>query len=109
LIEKDFTFSLDTSALVNYSRPSIDLTFFSAASAFREGLTGILLTGANKDGVEGMCIIKAYGGSTIVQEPGECPAPFMPLSAIGTGKVDMVLNTPEIIQHLRKISSKVFP
>jgi len=36
LIEKDFTFSLDYSEKINYSRPSIDVTFQSAADAYEE-------------------------------------------------------------------------
>ncbi len=36
LIENDYTFSLDYSEKVNYSRPSIDVTFRVAADLYRE-------------------------------------------------------------------------
>jgi len=60
----DQTFSLDVSEKVNYSRPSIDITFESAAEVYGPALLGILLSGANADGQEGMKAIKAAMNST---------------------------------------------
>ncbi len=82
LIEQDFTFSLDYSELVNYSRPSIDVTFESAAHVFGNGVTGILLSGANSDGSAGMKKILEYGGEAWVQEPLTAEYPTMPQRAI---------------------------
>lgn len=96
LIEKDFTFSLSTEPLVNYSRPSIDVTLSSAAAAYGRNLAGILLTGANKDGAAGMEQIKKCGGLTIVQDPLKCAAPFMPLAAIEKNCIDLILPPEEI-------------
>src|SRR3982750_938634 len=53
LIEKDYTFSLDASERINYSRPSIDVCFETAAEAFGQKLVGILLSGSNIDGTNG--------------------------------------------------------
>ena len=39
LMEKDHTFSLDYSERVNYSRPSIDVTFRSVADIYGAGVT----------------------------------------------------------------------
>ena len=50
LLEKDLTFSLDISEKVNFSRPSIDVTFETAADAFGDSIIGLLLSGANADG-----------------------------------------------------------
>lgn len=47
LIEKNFTFSYTFSELRNFSRPSIDFTFETAADAFKKNVIGILLSGAN--------------------------------------------------------------
>src|ERR1700712_4749021 len=68
LIERDLTFSLDVSEKVNYSRPSIDVTFESAADVFGSHTAGLLLSGANADGVEGLRKIKAAGGMIMVQD-----------------------------------------
>src|SRR5690349_19703498 len=69
LVEGNGTFSLSYDAPVNYSRPSIDVLFETAADVYKEWLLGIILTGANKDGAEGMKRIKALGGTTIAQQP----------------------------------------
>ena len=47
-------FSLSTEAPVRYSRPSIDVTFLSAADSYGHRTVGIVLTGANADGSEGL-------------------------------------------------------
>ncbi|MGZ4090017.1 MAG: chemotaxis protein CheB [Bacteroidia bacterium] len=102
LIEKEKTFSLSTDIAVNYSRPSIDVTFESSAKVFKEDLIGVLLTGANSDGANGLETVKTYGGTTVVQEPGECAAPYMPLAALSRQCVDYRLNISEIISLLIK-------
>ena len=47
LIENDKTFSLDASEKVNFSRPSIDVIFQSAAEVYKENLVCLLLSGSN--------------------------------------------------------------
>ena len=71
LIEKNKTFSLDYSEKVNYSRPSIDVTFESAADTFGSTVSALLLSGANADGTEGLKKIKEAGGFVMVQDPAE--------------------------------------
>jgi two-component system chemotaxis response regulator CheB len=96
LVEFDRTCALSVDDPVRYSRPSIDVLFESAAFAYRGGLLGILLTGANDDGSAGMAAIRAAGGTTWAQLPSTARAPIMPRSAIERGVVDEVL-TPEAI------------
>ena len=50
-VERDFTLSLSQEPPVHFSRPAIDYLFISAADAYGAGLLGVLLTGANEDGV----------------------------------------------------------
>jgi len=96
LIEYDLTFSLSNDAVVSYSRPSIDVLFESAALVFGRQLTGILLTGANRDGTDGLLAIKKYGGVTIVQSPAEAQFSYMPQWAIDKGAAKFVLTLAEI-------------
>ena len=96
LLEEDETFSISIDEKVNYSRPSIDVLFESAADVYKNALVGIILTGANNDGTEGIRIIKQNGGYTIAQEPEEAEFLVMPKSAIDTGKIDKVLTLSEI-------------
>lgn len=104
LIETDKTFSLDYSEKVNYSRPSIDVTFISAAAVFGNRVTGILLSGANNDGTEGLISIKEQGGYCIIQDPEDAIACYMPRYALERTKVDAVLSGPEIVRYLLSIS-----
>ncbi len=92
--------SLDYSEKVNYSRPSIDVSFISAAAVYGEGITGILLSGANEDGAEGLKIIKEKGGHTIIQDPLDAAVNYMPRQAGLRSKIDEVLNTEGIIHYL---------
>lgn len=103
LVEDDGTLSLDISEKVNYCRPSIDVNFASAAVAFKEKLTAVLLSGANADGVEGMIRVKKYGGQNIVQDPQEAIVPFMPEQAILSCEVDMIAGAAGIAAILNEL------
>jgi len=82
MLEAERTFMLDYSELVNYSRPSIDVTFSCVAEVYGARALGILLSGANKDGAEGLCQIIAAGGAGLVQDPRTAAFEAMPQSAI---------------------------
>lgn len=103
LLEKDLTFSLDISEKVQFSRPSIDVTFESAADAFGESVFGLLLSGANADGVNGLRTIKNNGGKIIVQDPKSAEVPYMPQQAVDRLEIDLLLtefNTADLLQDL---------
>ncbi|MFN3404570.1 MAG: chemotaxis protein CheB [Cytophagaceae bacterium] len=104
LIEKDGTLSLDNAGSVNYSKPSIDLLFESAAWCCKHHVVGILLTGANADGSAGLHAIKEAGGITIVQDPLESVAPTMPLNAIRRFDVGNICTLDQIAELLIKMN-----
>jgi len=81
LIDRN-VFSLTTDAPVRYSRPSIDVTFYSAADAYAAATIGVVLTGANEDGSRGLQRIFDRGGLAFVQDPSTAESPAMPSSAI---------------------------
>ena len=105
LFEKNNTLSLDTSEKVNYSRPSIDVSFESAAEVYKNQLIGILLSGSNADGTEGLKAIQKEGGTIIVQDPESAEMPFMPNSAIQNTTPDFVLNIQEILEFILSIDN----
>ncbi len=105
LLEQDGSLSLDASAKVNFSRPSIDVTFSSAAAVFGKYLTGILLSGANSDGANGMAIIKKKGGRIIVQDPNEALVAYMPARAIKENDVEEVFGALELAELINSISN----
>ena len=96
LLEKDHSFSLDYSERVHFSRPSIDVTFRSAADVFGPGLICLLLSGANADGAEGMQYVQERGGLTVVQDPATADVPYMPQQVISRMKVDFIVAADEI-------------
>lgn len=81
LIESNKTISLDISEPVNFSRPSIDVSFQSAAHVFNNQLAGFLLTGANKDGAEGLYKIYRNNGFCAIQNLNEAEIDTMPKAA----------------------------
>jgi two-component system, chemotaxis family, protein-glutamate methylesterase/glutaminase len=82
MIERDQSFSLDLDEPVNFSRPSIDVLFESAADAYEQNLMGVILTGANEDGAAGLRKIREKGGQCLVQEPSTSEGQMMPCAAI---------------------------
>ncbi|GAB4019800.1 chemotaxis protein CheB [Spirosoma migulaei] len=104
LIEQDGTFSLDDSEKVNYSRPSIDVTFESAADVYGPSLVGILLSGANADGTNGLNAIKRAGGMSVVQQPETAQVAFMPQQAILSAPVDYVLDIEGLISFVNALN-----
>lgn len=103
LIENDKTFSLSADEKVNYSRPSIDILFESAAETYGPTLIGIILTGASRDGAKGLRMIRDNGGLTIVQDPETAESNLMPLSAIQASPVDHILSLRDIPNLLQKM------
>ncbi len=95
-IEQDRSFSLSCEAPVHFSRPSIDLLMESAADVYGESLVGILLTGANYDGANGLASIREKGGLTVVQDPAEAQVATMPEAAIRKLQPDLILRLDAI-------------
>lgn len=104
LIEQDRTLALNADERINYSRPSIDVLFNSAADVYSSKLIGIILTGANNDGVRGMMKIKQSGGLTIVQDPQNAEADYMPRAVINEISVDHILSLKKIGSLLETIN-----
>ena len=91
---------LCSTALVLSQRPSVDVLFESVAKERGATAIGVLLSGAGRDGSEGLRSMKRSGGQTIVQDPSEAMFPSMPAHGIETGCVDFVM-------PLRSIAPKI--
>lgn len=74
--------ALSSDARVMFSRPSIDVLFESASETYRERVVGVVLTGANDDGAEGLAAIRRRGGVAMVQEPADAARSEMPAAAL---------------------------
>ena len=106
LIESDRSLSLTVDERVNYSCPSIDVLFESAANVFAQSLVGIVLTGANADGAQGLKAIKACGGLAVVQDPRTASATAMPRAALEATPVDHVVDLVRIVPLLLRMSGQ---
>jgi two-component system chemotaxis response regulator CheB len=82
LVEPRRYVSLSNEEPVNFSRPSIDVLFGSAADAYGDTLLAIVLTGANRDGAQGLAAVCDAGGLALVQTPESAEAPAMPAAAL---------------------------
>ena len=102
LVEKG-GLALSTEGPVSWARPSIDVLFESAADAWGERVIGVVLTGTNADGAQGLARIKERGGLTVVQEPSEAECPIMPEAAIAASPIDHVLALAEIPPLLARL------
>ena len=96
LLESDRTFAFSTDLPVNFSRPSIDVLFESAADVFGPALCCVVLTGANEDGAQGASAIRRQGGLVIVQDPNSAEARQMPEAAIARANPQIVATLSEV-------------
>lgn len=95
LVEAD-TVALSVDAPLNFSRPSIDILFSSAADAYGARMAGVILTGANADGALGLAQIAGRGGTAIVQDPQTAERREMPEAALWAVPEARVLQLDEI-------------
>jgi two-component system chemotaxis response regulator CheB len=96
LVERTMSLALSVDPLVHYARPSIDVLFQSASSAIGAGLVGILLSGANADGADGLARIEAAGGTAVLQDPASAHSSEMPRAGLKSCNSALVLSPDEI-------------
>lgn len=104
LIGNDNRFYLDFSEKVKHSRPSIDVSFDSFSAVFREGLTAVVLSGANSDGAEGARRVVERGGKLVVIDPKTVRYRTMPDAVIeyNNGTCE-IMSVADIIKNLKKV------
>ena len=100
----DGSLALTTDAPVRFSRPSIDVTFSSAADMYGPGAIGVVLTGANDDGAEGLSDIVKRGGRALVQDPRSAEIAVMPYAAVKAVPSAEVLPLEALAARLLELS-----
>ena len=93
---------LNQDALVNYVRPSVDVTLNSAVKLFGKNVVGVILSGMGKDGLEGCRKIKEKGGIVIAQDEETSVVWGMPKVVSDAGLADAVLPVAEIAGQIVK-------
>ncbi|HEY0252679.1 MAG TPA: chemotaxis protein CheB, partial [Kofleriaceae bacterium] len=109
LIERTRSLALSVDDVVNFSRPSIDVLFESAADAYGPRCAGVILSGANDDGARGLARIATHGGKAFVQAPGTAGQPAMPTAAlVRLGDRAQVMSIPELANALARLPSAFY-
>jgi two-component system, chemotaxis family, protein-glutamate methylesterase/glutaminase len=96
MIEKEKIFCVNLDEPVQFSIPSIDVFFSSAAEVFDSKILGIILSGANEDGAEGLSRLVEGGGVGIVQDPSTAQSSLMPQTALAAVPSALLLSPEEI-------------
>lgn len=100
LVEQDRSLSLSSEEPANFSRPSVDVLFESAADAYGKDLLAIILSGANQDGARGARAVGEAGGVVVVQNPDSAEARMMPESALTACPEARVMNLSTLAKLL---------
>lgn len=88
----------------NLQRPCINVMFRSAAYAYGQRVSGVLLTGLLDDGAAGLWEIQQHGGATIVQDPTDAQYPDMPENAIRGLNVQYIVRLDEMASLLTRLA-----
>jgi len=96
LVNSNCTIGLTQTPPLNFVRPSADYLFKSVAHCFGKRAIAVVMTGLGKDGAAGITVIKQHGGVTIAQDPASAEFTGMPMAAVQTQAVDLVLPLDQI-------------
>jgi len=91
LIDPGPCFALSVDEPVNFSRPSVDVLFQSAADVLGSCCAGVLVSGANPDGAQGLRAIQEAGGLVAIQDPNEAAQGAMPKAAVALARTRPVV------------------
>jgi two-component system chemotaxis response regulator CheB len=91
---------------VEFSRPSVDLLFESAAAAHGPATIGVVLTGSNADGAKGLRTLRRRGGFAIVQDPDDAERPEMPAAALAEAGADAVVPLAGVAPLLVELAAR---
>jgi two-component system chemotaxis response regulator CheB len=103
IIEPARNFALSIEPDINYSRPSIDITFETAGYSFREQMAGIILSGANTDGARGLFSAFQNGAYTIIQQPENAQFSKMPAEVLKYFTPHETLTDEELIVFMNSL------
>lgn len=98
-------FGFDDAANVRYPAPAADPLFRSAAAAYGRRVIGIVLSGTDDDGTDGLQAIHRDGGICIVQSPSDATARGMPTSALLSNHTDFCVLLDEMPKLLLSLVS----
>jgi chemotaxis response regulator CheB len=75
----------------------------TSLAAVGERAVGIVMTGAGKDGAEGIAAIRKSGGTGVVQDINNALDPSMPLAVLERGAVEKILPDYLMAEFIMKV------
>lgn len=105
LIEPGYSFSLDISEPIEFSRPAINISFESAADVYGKNLTLFILSGANSDGAAGMAYAASLEAACYIQAPDEAHTPTMPQYALDKTPQAQIQTNKQLLYYFQHIST----
>ena len=85
----------------------VDALFRSLAEGSGDHAIAVVLSGGDSDGSSGVQAVRRAGGITLAQSPETARFPNMPLHAIETGCIDLVLRPTEIAHELVRLGQRL--
>ncbi|WP_214000040.1 chemotaxis response regulator protein-glutamate methylesterase [Arsukibacterium sp.] len=89
----------DDSARITF-KPSVDVTFATAARVFQDKVLAVVLTGMGADGREGARMLKQAGSRVWAQDEASCVVYGMPQAIAAAGLMDLEVSLNEVASRL---------
>jgi len=81
-------------------KPSVDITFATAARVFNDKVLAIVLTGMGSDGREGARLLKQQGATVWAQDEASCVVYGMPQAIAAAGLMDAEVSLNDVASKL---------
>lgn len=85
---------------IMFSKPAVDRLFHTAAAVFGERVVSLILSGNDGDGAFGAASVRAAGGLSLVQDPGDALVSSMPVQAIEKDHPDSLVRSDALLDAL---------
>lgn len=95
----------DDGPKIKDARSAADRLFESAAAVYGPAAIGVVLTGGDGDGTQGLRAIKAADGLTVVQDPMTARQPSMSMSALADDSPDHCVPLDDLTELLVSLVS----
>lgn len=81
-------------------KPSVDITFGTAAKVFSDKVLAIVLTGMGSDGRDGCRLLKQFGSKIWSQDEASCVVYGMPQAVTSAGLADLEVTLAEVASKM---------
>lgn len=93
----------DDGPLVNFVKPSVDVTILSAAEIFRDNMLVVIMTGMGKDGLQGSRLVKKYGGKVLAQSKEDSVIYGMNKAVVDAGLADRIMPVERLAKTITEM------